>query len=83
MVRGQVSMHEWRRLLPRARLNVARGGRIPTEQFTGLPNDGVHGIWGYTQFQHGIDGLPHWGAPWGLFYVAEPNVKVFCERLAS
>lgn len=70
MIRGAESLDEWRKLLPWARLNMVCGPRPSSESILRAPGEGVRGIWGYCDQQVGIDGITHWGCPWGLFYIS-------------
>lgn len=64
---------EWSEHFPWATLNIA-GGRIPTPgELEHRQEAGIIGSWGYCYQQAGVDGITHWGAPWGLFYVSPTN----------
>ena len=70
MLRGAESIEDWKKLFPWARLNMTGGARPDAKGLASAQKEGVAGIWGYCDQQVGIDGITHWGCPWGLFYLS-------------
>lgn len=71
MIRGSESLEEWRTLLPWARLNMVHGARPDAANLAKYEHEGIAGIWGYCDQQVGIDGITHWGCPWGIFPISK------------
>ncbi len=70
MLRGDESITEWRESFPWAKLNMIAGARPDSIDEAQMHKDGIEGIWGYCDQQIGIDGITHYGVPWGLFYLS-------------
>ncbi len=70
MLRGEESAQDWRMTFPWARLNMIAGARPGSIDEIQMKKEGIEGIWGYCDQQIGIDGITHYGVPWGLFYLS-------------
>jgi hypothetical protein len=70
MLRGEESIADWHGSFPWARLNMIAGARPDSIDEAQMKKDGIEGIWGYCDQQIGIDGITHYGVPWGLSYLS-------------
>jgi hypothetical protein len=71
IIKHDETMEDWHTLLPWAKLNISTGSRCSAEQMKQMINDDIEGVWGFCDQQIGIDGITHWGCPWGMFYLSE------------
>jgi hypothetical protein len=63
---------EWRALFPWARIAIAGVARFSSSgELRRRAESGIEGEWGFCDQQIGVDGITHWGCPWGLFYLSE------------
>ncbi len=70
-IRGNESMDDWKESFPWASLNIVLGARPENLNLNEMKENNIDGLWGYCDQQIGIDGITHYGSPWGLFYVSE------------
>ncbi len=63
---------EWRRLFPWSKINIAGVARHnSSKELSRRAKNNIEGEWGFCDQQIGVDGITHWGCPWGMFYLSE------------
>lgn len=70
VLKGPETWQQWRELLPWSEITMAGGARPGPDYVAEMQANGIEGVWGYCDQQIGIDGITHWGCPWGLFYMS-------------
>lgn len=68
---GETDFQRWRLLFPWARITVVGSAKSTHEEHNHRIASGLQGVWGFCDQQIGVDGITHWGCPWGMFYISE------------
>ncbi len=64
------NLKEWQELFPWSKFKIVGGARTSTEDYKKRLELGFQGVWGFCDQQVGVDGITHWGCPWGMFYIS-------------